>query len=305
MSEGAAAAIEGGGDVGGGDVGAGAGGSADTSSAGITTGSETAPASESWLQNLGADYKDNPSITKFTSADELARGYINAQSAIGSEKISAPREDWTKENWDEFHTKLGRPADAADYNLGDFVAPESGWSEDHQNALIDVLHQGGANSELVEAVLKTQAEFQMEGSELKAAQAEQITATAVQNLKNELGTSFNAQIAGAHAAWRQFAGNDFEEIANTELADGTTLGNNPQIIKIFAAINDGMAEHGLVGGDTSSRTTLSPVEAGREILRVKGDEKFRKAWMDKAHPEHDMAVQRIDDLTRMEMSGGE
>jgi len=276
---------------------------ASTSAPSEATTTSAAPAS--WLNDLSPDYRSNPSITKFTSTNELARGYINAESAIGSEKISTPREDWTEDNWNEFHTKLGRPISAADYDLGDFVAPESGWSEEYQSELIDVMHECGANSELVEAVLSTQAKFQTGDHETRFQEAVQLTDQNVQQLRNEMGASFDAQVDGAHQAWKQFAGDDFETLANTELADGTIIGNNPALIRIFAAISDGMSEHGLVGSDTSSRTTLSPGEAGREIMRVKGDEGFRKAWLDKAHPEHDMAVQHIDSLTRMEMSNEE
>ncbi len=79
--------------------------------------------SGSWLESLDPDYRANPSIAKFKSQNELARGYINAEKLVGAEKIPTPKDDWTDEDWSNFHSKLGRPDKVEDYDLGAFPPP--------------------------------------------------------------------------------------------------------------------------------------------------------------------------------------
>ena len=54
---------------------------------------------------------------KFTSQEELARGYVNAQRLIGTKRLEAPQPTWTEKEWGALYDTLGRPKELERYTL--------------------------------------------------------------------------------------------------------------------------------------------------------------------------------------------
>ena len=64
----------------------------------------TTPAAQptsSWKDSISEDYRNDPSIEKFTEIDALAKSYINATKMIGQDKIVIPTKNSTEETWEE------------------------------------------------------------------------------------------------------------------------------------------------------------------------------------------------------------
>jgi hypothetical protein len=79
---------------------------------------------------------------------------------------------------------------------------------------------------------------------------------------------------------------------NTNLADGTKLGDHPAVIKAFATLADKMGEDKIVQADGPAYMTPKQIE--KEIANITADPK--SAYWDKNHPNHAAAVQEVLEL---------
>lgn len=249
-----------------------------------------------WLDGLSSDYRDNPVISKFNSADALAKEHINVQKLIGAEKVPLPQEGWEDSDWNDFYTKLGRPTDPNDYDLGDFVPPESmPWNGELQTEMVNTMHSLGLNSNQAAGILSKYAEYQGSAFSQASVNAQQEAESGLKDLQNSWGKSFNANLDLAHRAFRAWAGDEFEDVASIRLEGGVALGDHPKMIEKFASFGNRMGEHGLVG-EKQTRTTLSPREAQDKLNEFMGDGDFLTKLNDSNHPQHGWAVEQRSNL---------
>ena len=76
-----------------------------------------APAEPSWRDSLPDDLKGAAWLSKYKTPEDALRGFAEAQKLIGS-KLSVPKDDAPKEEWDKFYASLGRPEAPDKYDLG-------------------------------------------------------------------------------------------------------------------------------------------------------------------------------------------
>ena len=85
-----------------------------------------------------------------------------------------------------------------------------------------------------------------------------------------------------------------------QLADGTKLGNHPEVIRAFAKIAD--FRQNVTSEDTVSESAsalgMSAQQAGNEIQAIMGDRSH--AYWDKRNPQHQQAVERMQQLMEMQ-----
>jgi len=254
-----------------------------------------------WRDSLPADLKDNPTLSQIPDVQTLAKNHVNVQKLIGTEKIERPKEDWTPEQFSDFYTKLGRPAESKDYDLDGIEIPESlPWDNDFQESMLGVMHEAGLTQAQVQKVLG--GYISKVGGDFEAAtgESQRTRESGIQDLRNEWGKSFDAKVDLAKRAFMAGAGQNFEQVAGLTLQDGSKLGDHPAIIRAFASLGGKMNEHGLVGGKTSN-AIMSPKEASGQRNKLLADPEFLKAYLDATHLEHNAAVDRIKDLTIMEV----
>ena len=259
-----------------------------------------ADSTASWRDSLSPDLRSNPTLSSIKDVESLAQEHVNVQKLIGTEKIARPKDDWTDEQYSEFYTKLGRPADAADYDLEGIERPDIPWDDGFEESMIGVMHKAGLSNSQVNQLMSGYMESV--GGQHKAASGEmnQNREAGISDLRNEWGKSFDAQIDLAKRAFMSGAGENFESVAGLQLADGGKLGDHPSIIRAFAALGGKMNEHGLVGG-SSVRSTASPSEASSEKSKLMNDTKFIEAYTNANNPENGAAVKRMNDLTIAEV----
>ena len=268
----------------------------------IVTGEPAAPSAPvaNWRDSLSADLRSNPTLEQIPDIETLAKNHVNVQKLIGGDKIALPQEGWGEDELNNFYTKLGRPAKAEDYDLEGLERPEGvPFDDEFEGAMVGEMHKLGLNSDQVKGILGFYNNTVGNQHQEQAGEAERTRTTGVQDLKNEWGKSFDAQVDLAKRAFMAGAGDSFEQLAAMPMADGGLLGDHPAVIKAFAALGGKMSEHGLVG--TAQRSTMSPGEAGGEIRKLMSDPDFLSAYTDSNHLEHEIAVKRINDLTEAEV----
>ena len=247
-------------------------------------------------QHLPVDLRDNPTLANIANVEGVARELVNVQKLIGADKVVIPGKDATPEDWNTFHTKLGRPEKAEDYDLSGLEIPEDlPWDSDLQTSMVEKMHKLGMSQAMVQGVLSGYVEFTGSQFEQNAGDKARAREDAVKTLQKEWGNSYPAQKDRARRALVAGAEGD-ESILHLPMEDGLPLGSNPAVLKVFATLGKKMDEHGLIGPKTIVTTPTSK-EAVAQRNKLMEDEVFMKAYMSDEHPEHAAAIQRIANLT--------
>ena len=78
---------------------------------------------------------------------------------------------------------------------------------------------------------------------------------------------------------------------DTNLADGSKLGDHPAVIKAFAALAGKMGEDNII--QSSGPAMMTPKQLDKEILALQAP---GSAYWDSKHPGHDAAVEEVKNL---------
>ena len=251
----------------------------------------TAQPTSSWKDSISEDFRNDPSIEKFTEIDALAKSYINATKMIGQDKIVIPTKNSSQETWDEAYAKLGRPESADKYAL-DAKSDVVPFDETAIKSFAEQSHKLGLNNKQAQGIL----EFYKNNMEGSAQQAKIDTETAQsqaeQELRQEWGRDFDGKVKQAGALAKA---NINPEVLDMTLSNGTRLGDHPEIIKGFAKIAGMMSEDKIVATESENVNTVTDIET--EISAITND--TDGPYWNKQHPDHDKAVQQVYTLREM------
>ena len=245
----------------------------------------------SWKDSISEDFRNDPSIEKFTEIDALAKSYINATKMIGQDKIVIPTKNSGQEAWDEAYAKLGRPESADKYAL-DAKSDVVPFDETAIKSFAEQSHKLGLNNKQAQGIL----EFYKNNMEGSAQQAKIDTETAQsqaeQQLRQEWGRDFEGKVKQAGALAKA---NINPEVLDMTLSNGIRLGDHPEIIKGFAKIAGMMSEDKIVSTESENVNTVADIET--EISAITND--TDGPYWNKQHPDHDKVVQQVYTLREM------
>jgi len=245
----------------------------------------------SWKDSISEDYRNDPSIEKFTEIDALAKSYINATKMIGQDKIVIPTKNSSQETWEEAYTKLGRPESPDKYNLN-VKSEVVNMDESAIKSFAEQSHKLGLNNKQAEGILNFYKN-NMEGSAQQAKiDTETAQSQAEQELRQEWGRDFEGKVKQAGALAKA---NINPEVLDMTLSNGTRLGDHPEIIKGFAKIADMMSEDKIVATESENVNTVADIET--EISTITND--TDGPYWNKQHPDHDKVVQQVYTLREM------
>jgi hypothetical protein len=131
---------------------------------------------------------------------------------------------------------------------------------------------------------------EMIGNEL--AQADSIATSqrekAITELKTEWGQAYDQKLQQANNVVADVFPKGFMD---TNLADGSKLGDHPAVIKAFATLAGKMGEDNIV--QSSGPTIMTPKQIDKEIATLQAP---GSAYWDKNHPGHAAAVEEVQSL---------
>lgn len=246
-----------------------------------------------FLNSIPEDLRQHPSLSPIKDVENLARSYVNAQRLIGADKIPMPVNP-TEEDLDRIYSKLGRPESPDKYG----ISPDGNIiTEERATEYADIAHKLRLTPDQANGVLdyyRSVAENDLNNfSETNAKAIEEASAA----LQQEWGDKFDSKIESAQKVVDQF---DAGGIMEMQLADGTKLGNHPDVIRAFAKIAD--FRQNVTSEDTVSEGTsslgMSVQQASNEIQAIMGDRTH--AYWDKKNPTHGQAVERMQQLMEMQ-----
>ena len=240
---------------------------------------------KTWKEAISEEYRSNPNIEKFTELDALAKSYINAVSMIGTDKIPLPGKTSTDEQWNEVYNKLGRPESADKYTLElkTDVAPVD---ENVIKGFAQNAHKLGLNNKQAQGILEFYKQT-LEGSAKEmSVNMESAQAEATNMLRSEWGKTYDENLRKASSVAQTYLE---PELLDTQLRDGSRLGDNPKIIKAFANIANLLSEDKIIG--TEADNVLQGREIEKEIEELTSDK--QGAYWNKMHPNHTKVVNQV------------
>jgi len=260
--------------------------------------SETLPpiSAEQWKSALPKDLRESDHVAKHEDLGALVKEFVNAQSLIGRKGILPPGEHSTIEDWARFYKQLGRPDSPEGYDLSKIERDDSiPWDTDTEQAILSEMYDAGLNPQQVERIMGRYVELtqtQVQGLQAKAQEASEL---AVMGLKREFGAAYDAKIEAAQRGFQKLFGDQAAQVAGIRLADGTSFGDNADVIRAMASTGEQFMEAGILG-TKQTRFAKTPAEAQAEIESLRLDESFMGAWMKADHPGHKAAIERMSGL---------
>ncbi len=228
--------------------------------AAVKTANEGRP---SGLDGLGEGVKDHPSITRYKSVEELAKGHLELEKTIGLKGTLIPTENSSDEVKNKYFKDIGRPDLADGYG----------------NPVVDGLHEGVKNIADVDIKAYKEKAFEL-GFSAKQAQGmiEWHLGVASQRLTDYDKTLQDESNAASTVLRAKWAGTYDERLALSnglitkfggEKADAlmTKFGSDPDSIEFLHSIGSQLSEDKL-GELGRTAMGMSPEMAKLEIPKI-------------------------------------
>lgn len=246
-----------------------------------------------WRSNLPPEIRDAPAIGRFDAPEKLAKSYLELETLVGRKGVVIPTDKDPPDVHARYRAALGVPDSPEAYGLKPPEGiPDGLWSDATATAFAGMAHKHGLTPAQAQGLAAEFLSFQAQ----QMPDVEAMRASAESELRREWGAAFAAKADHAKRAVRQFGGDALVEYLET-----TGLGNDPRMVRAFAAIGAAMAEDVPAGMGQGRAGVMSPDSARAEANRLMADPSG-PYWNDR-HPEHRAVAQRVKDLWLM-ASGG-
>ena len=229
-----------------GPIGSAVAGSGEPSAPPVQSGSPTTEPSSftraSLLESLPEQIRGEPvfqNLNETNPIPDLANQFLNAQKMIGTKRLPVPDESWTPEQWNDFHSQIGRPDTHDKYTLPKVEGVE--WDDTKVSEFREMAYNMGLTDKQFSTVMEKYA-GEVTGMQQSASEQmkEQIN-TGLQNLRNELsqsGKDFNTVLELANEGLVSFGDEGLVVLFN----QNAQLANHPSIIKMFASLAEANRE---------------------------------------------------------------
>lgn len=240
-----------------------------------------------WKAALPDEVRNAPSMGKYATPADLAKGYLEAEKLIGKKGVIMPGDNATPEEMKQFHAALGVPDTVEGYDLkAPEGLPEGVWNEEAAKGFAAKAHELGLTPKQVREIAAWQA--QNVAGAMQRAELEPDGRTWEQALRDDWGTSYDANMETARRAAKEFG----DEASLTKLGDRI---GDAALVRMFQRIGAKVAEDAPAGMGGAARQTA------QESAQSQADAITRDAggpYWNPQHPEHKATVQRVTDLLK-------
>lgn len=242
---------------------------------------------ESFQNLIPEEYREEKSLQNFSNMNDFVKSYLHSQKLVGADKIPIPNKLATDDDWNAVYERLGRPQNPDGYTYD--LPQESKIDENTLKAFSEEAHRLGLLPQQAQGIMNYYNTLAEQSDKSFSMRDETAKAEAELELRKEFGPAYDVKIAQARNLATSTLGADF--LRNTILEDGSTLGNNPQIVRAFAELASKMSEDAMVQGDVSSSMTIKEIDNEIDTLTQPGS-----AYWDKNHINHKKAVDEVQRL---------
>lgn len=238
-----------------------------------------------FVDTLDESLRSNPSLQNFTDVNGLAKSFVHARSMVGADKIVKPQSSWTDDQYNEFYAETGRPEKSEDYDIKINIedSDAEAW-----NSFRNAAHGAGLNGKQAQKMAEYLENTFNDVDQKFDANIEQTKEATRQELQQEFGQALEQKVKLGYAAAQKYIDKDL--LDDIVLQDGRSLGDHPDIIRMFAAIASDIGEDTLLGEATE--LIMTPAEA----MALAKEKMAEGVYQDKFHPAHDEAVKEVQRL---------
>lgn len=245
---------------------------------GAGTGGNDNGGGELWYSSLPEDLRGDSNITKYKSAEELARGHISAVSMLGRDKIPMPKSD---AEYLDVYKRLGMPETKDDYKFegNEYNIPENIYPKQEQEAdrvaFRGWAHELGLTQKQAAGLYDRFMKHQVGSMQNINRHVDIEMAKCNDVMRQTWGEATDANLIVANRAMVKFFGKD---VADAVAASG--LGRNFQFIQGMYNLGTRSLEE--LGIDKRGNSTRTPEQLQQEV----GQLQAHPAYFDRNHPEH-------------------
>lgn len=247
-----------------------------------------------WQNALAPDLGQFVEQKGWRSISDAVTSYRHLERLVGGEKLALPAKDAGAEAWAPVWDKLGRPMDAAGYQL----TPPTGHAYDNATAtwFRETAHRIGLTTAQASAL---HDEFLARVPQPPAAEPVAPTPDAAEALRELWGPRHDSNMASARRAYAAFLGDEapFHDIAD---AIGETA-----LMQMLAKVGRLVSEDSITGRAEGGVGPRSPAEALAEIAKLQraAQADGNHPYVSKTHPEHQNLVKRMEALYALAYGG--
>jgi len=236
-----------------------------------------------WKASLSEEIRSDKSLENIKDVEGLAKSYVHAQKLVGADKIPVPNKFATEKDWDAVYERLGRPNDPSGYKYD--LPEDQNLDNEALKSFSDQAHKLGLLPGQANGVVKfyndAMSKIQQDQESVAVAARENST----KELKQEWGQAYPQKISQASNLAKSVGAS---ALFDTNLADGTKLGDHPVMIKAFAELASKMGEDSIT--QSSGPIYQTPAQLEKEIGQLT---QVGSAYWDKNHPNHRAAVEEV------------
>ena len=223
----------------------------------------------------------------------VVKSYSHLEKIMSADKAGRTvlllGDDPTEEQSNEFFSKLGRPKDAAGYEI---AAPEG---EDGAFAKWagDAFFSAGLSRTQAAKITEAWGAYS-EGVTQTATDAMNLDSVDAQaELKKDWGAAYEQKVKGVDAAAARlgFTEGQLVGLRNTMGAAAT--------MRFIDGLNTKMGDHNFDSGESVMSNLKTPEQARLELGELTMSKEFMDAWLDRQHPGHAAAVAKKATLAQM------
>ena len=232
-------------------------------------------------------YKNEKTLQNFQDMDGFVKSFLHSQKLVGAEKIPIPNKYATDEDWNAVYEKLGKPKSPDGYTYD--LPKEAKLDENSLKAFSTEAHKLNLLPKQAQGIIQYYNDLAGSSETEANNKAEAGREEAEKNLRKEFGSTYDNRINAAKKLATSTLGNEF--LNNTLLQDGSKLGDNPIIVKMFADLAAQISEDSIVKGDAPAYMSNKEITRQIAVLQQPGS-----AYWDKKNPSHLDAVAEVQSL---------
>ena len=236
-----------------------------------------------WKESLSDELRADKSLENIKDVEGLAKSYVHAQKLVGADKIPVPNKFATEKDWDAVYQRLGRPEDPSGYKYD--LPEDQNINQDALNNFSNQAHKLGLLPSQANGVVKFYNELTASSLQEQETTAVAARENSTKELKQEWGQAYPQKISQASNLAKSVGAS---ELFDTNLADGTKLGDHPVMIRAFAELASKMGEDSIT--QSSGPIYQTPAQIEKEIGNLT---QVGSAYWDKNHPNHAAAVEEV------------
>ena len=227
----------------------------------VDTDNVEAGGEQHWYSGLSEEYKNHPSIQKFSDANGLAKSYLSLESLMGRDKIPVPKGADDINAWNIYNKTFNVPDKAEEYKFT--IEGE----EQNLDTFKQLAHKYHLSNETAQELLNAHIQDfkDYENAKVQAFNAQQEEAT--KQLKAEWGLKYNENLKSAKTFLEKMSESkeDFDYYNDK-------IGNDVKFIKLLSKMGNSISEGSLGGFEgQAGGFTKTPAEAKAEFDRIMND----------------------------------